>query len=53
MVEEAAWTLMYEGCKDKAEKSTDEREKRVDKITTLLAEEITQLDTRRHAFMQY
>jgi structural maintenance of chromosome 2 len=57
MVEEAAGTRMFEERKDKAKKTMGKKEKRVDEITTLLAEEITpKLDTlraERRAFMQY
>jgi structural maintenance of chromosome 2 len=57
MVQEAAWTLMSEGRKNNAKKTTGKREKRVDEITTLLAEEISPkpdtLHAERHAFMQY
>src|SRR6266849_2381449 len=57
MVEEAAGTRMIEERKDKAKKTMGKKEKRVDEITALLAEEITpKLDTlrsERRAFMQY
>jgi len=57
MVEEAAGTRMFEERKDKAKKTMGKKEKRVDEITALLAEEITpKLDTLRaecRAFMQY
>jgi structural maintenance of chromosome 2 len=57
MVEEAAGTRMFEECKDKAKKTMGKKEKHVDEITTLLAEEITpKLDTlrsERRAFMQF
>ena len=57
MVEEAAGTRMFEERKDKAKKTMGKKEKRVDEITALLAEEITpKLDTlrgERRAFMQY
>jgi len=57
MVEEAAGTCMFEERKDKAKKTMGKKEKRVDEITALLAEEITpkldMLRTERHAFMQY
>jgi len=41
MVEEAAGTRMFEERKDKAKKTMGKKEKRVDEITALLAEEIT------------
>lgn len=57
MVEEAAGTRMFEERKDKAKKTMGKKEKRVDEITALLAEEITpKLDTlraERRAYMQY
>jgi chromosome segregation ATPase len=57
VVEEAAGTRMFEERKDKAKKTMGKKEKRVDEITALLAEEITpKLDTlraERRAFMQY
>ncbi|KAI0247376.1 condensin complex subunit SMC2 [Lactifluus subvellereus] len=57
MVEEAAGTRMFEERKDKAKKTMGKKEKRVDEITALLAEEITpKLDTlraERRAFIQY
>ncbi|KAI0289102.1 condensin complex subunit SMC2 [Russula brevipes] len=57
MVEEAAGTRMFEERKDKAKKTMGKKEKRVDEITALLAEEITpKLDTlraERRAFLQY
>ncbi len=57
MVEEAAGTRMFEERKDKAKKTMGKKEKRVDEITTLLAEEITpKLDTlraERRAYVQY
>ncbi|KAF8468622.1 condensin complex subunit SMC2 [Russula ochroleuca] len=57
MVEEAAGTRMFEERKDKAKKTMGKKEKRVDEITALLAEEITPkldtLRTERRAFMQY
>ncbi|TFY64728.1 hypothetical protein EVG20_g5851 [Dentipellis fragilis] len=56
MVEEAAGTRMFEDRKDKAKKTMGKKEKRVDEITSLLAEEITpKLDTLRaekRAFLQ-
>ncbi|KAH8108251.1 P-loop containing nucleoside triphosphate hydrolase protein [Phellopilus nigrolimitatus] len=46
MVEEAAGTRMFEEQKDKAKKTMGKKEKRVDEITSLLAEEIIpKLDT--------
>jgi structural maintenance of chromosome 2 len=57
MVEEAAGTRMFEERKDKAKKTMGKKEKRVDEITALLAEEITpkldKLRSERRAFMQY
>ena len=57
MVEEAAGMRMFEEQKDKAKKTMGKKEKRVDEITALLAEEITpKLDTlraERRAFIQY
>ncbi len=57
MVEEAAGTRMFEERKDKAKKTMGKKEKRVDEITALLAEEITPkldtLRTERRAFMQF
>jgi structural maintenance of chromosome 2 len=57
MVEEAAGTRMFEERKDKAKKTMGKKEKRVDEITALLAEEITpkldMLRSERRAFMQY
>ncbi|THH15903.1 hypothetical protein EW146_g4642 [Bondarzewia mesenterica] len=48
MVEEAAGTRMFEERKDKAKKTMGKKEKRVEEITSLLAEEITpKLDTLR------
>lgn len=48
MVEEAAGTRMFEERKDKAKKTMGKKEKRVQEITSLLAEEITpKLDTLR------
>ncbi|KAL5522254.1 SMC2 [Sanghuangporus sanghuang] len=57
MVEEAAGTRMFEERKDKARKTMGKKEKRVDEIAALLAEEITpKLDTLRaekRAFLQW
>lgn len=57
MVEEAAGTRMFEERKDKAKKTMGKKEKRVDEITALLAEEITPkldtLRTERRAFIQF
>ena len=57
MAEEAASTRMFEERKDNAKKTMGKKEKRVDDITALLAEEITPkldtLRTERRAFMQY
>ena len=57
MVEEAAGTRMFEERKDKAKKTMGKKEKRVDEITALLAEEITPkldtLRTERRTIMQY
>lgn len=48
MVEEAAGTRMFEDRKEKARKTMGKKEKRVEEITSLLAEEITpKLDTLR------
>ncbi|KAI0075030.1 hypothetical protein K474DRAFT_1461296 [Panus rudis PR-1116 ss-1] len=48
MIEEAAGTRMFEERKDKAKKTMGKKEKRVQEITSLLAEEITpKLDTLR------
>jgi structural maintenance of chromosome 2 len=48
LIEEAAGTRMYEERKDKARKTMDKKEKRVQEITALLEEEITpKLDTLR------
>ncbi|KAL0948054.1 hypothetical protein HGRIS_010677 [Hohenbuehelia grisea] len=57
MVEEAAGTRMFEDRKDKAKKTMGKKEKRVQEITSLLAEEITpKLEKLRHekrSFIQY
>jgi structural maintenance of chromosome 2 len=57
MVEEAAGTRMFEERKDKANKTMGKKEKRVQEITALLAEEITpKLDTLRaekRSFLQW
>ncbi|KAH7922255.1 condensin complex subunit SMC2 [Leucogyrophana mollusca] len=57
MVEEAAGTRMFEERKDKAKKTMDKKEKRVQEITSLLTEEITpKLDTLREekrSFLQW
>ncbi|TDL23473.1 condensin complex subunit SMC2 [Rickenella mellea] len=57
MVEEAAGTRMFEERKDKAKKTMGKKEKRVDEITSLLAEEIIpKLDTLRaekRSFLQW
>lgn len=57
MVEEAAGTRMFEERKDKARKTMGKKEKRVEEITSLLAEEITpKLDTLRaekRSFLQW
>jgi structural maintenance of chromosome 2 len=57
MVEEAVRRRMFEDRKDKAKKAMGKKEKRVDEITALLAEEITPkpdtLRAERRAFMQY
>lgn len=57
MVEEAAGTRMFEERKDKAKKTMSKKEKRVQEITELLAEEITpKLDTLRaekRSFLQW
>ncbi|KAF9233061.1 condensin complex subunit SMC2 [Melanogaster broomeanus] len=41
MVEEAAGTRMFEDRKDKAKKTMDKKDKRVQELTSILAEEIT------------
>lgn len=57
MVEEAAGTRMFEDRKEKARKTMGKKEKRVEEITSLLAEEITpKLDTLRaekRSYLQY
>ena len=57
LIEEAAGTRMYEERKDKARKTMDKKEKRVQEITALLEEEITpKLDTLREekrSFLEY
>lgn len=57
MVEEASGTRMFEERKDKAKKTMSKKEKRVQEITSLLAEEITpKLDTLREekrSFLQW
>lgn len=57
LIEEAAGTRMYEERKDKAKKTMDKKEKRVQEFTTLLEEEITpKLDTLREekrSFLEY
>ncbi|KAI0728952.1 hypothetical protein C8Q72DRAFT_347915 [Fomitopsis betulina] len=57
MVEEAAGTRMFEERKDKAKKTMGKKEKRVQEITTLLAEEIEpKLETLREekrSFLQW
>ncbi|KAI0919976.1 hypothetical protein AcV5_001907 [Taiwanofungus camphoratus] len=57
MVEEAAGTRMFEERKEKAKKTMGKKEKRVQEITSLLAEEITpKLDTLRaekRSFLQW
>lgn len=57
MVEEAAGTRMFEERKDKARKTMGKKEKRVEEIAALLAEEITpKLDTLRaekRAYLQW
>ena len=57
MVEEASGTRMFEERKDKARKTMGKKEKRVEEITSLLAEEITpKLDTLRaekRSFLQW
>ncbi len=57
MVEEAAGTRMFEERKEKAKKTMGKKEKRVDEITSLLAEEIIpKLDTLREekrSFLQW
>ncbi|KAH9917715.1 condensin complex subunit SMC2 [Fomitopsis serialis] len=57
MVEEAAGTRMFEERKDKAKKTMGKKEKRVQEITSLLAEEIEpKLDTLREekrSFLQW
>ena len=54
LVEEAAGTRMYEERKDKAKKTMDKKDKRVQEITSLLNEEITpKLDTLREEKRSY
>ncbi|KAF4583816.1 Structural maintenance of chromosomes protein 2 [Pleurotus pulmonarius] len=57
MVEEAAGTRMFEERKDKAQRTMAKKEKRVQEITSLLAEEISpKLEKLRHekrSFIQY
>ena len=57
MVEEAAGTRMFEERKDKAKKTMGKKEKRVQEITSLLAEEITpkleKLRSEKRSFLQW
>lgn len=57
MVEEAAGTRMFEDRKDKAKKTMSKKEKRVDEITSLLAEEIVPkldgLRAEKRSFLQF
>ena len=57
MVEEAAGTRMFEDRKEKAKKTMGKKEKRVDEITSILAEEITPkldgLRAEKRSFLQY
>ncbi|KAJ7056661.1 condensin complex subunit SMC2 [Mycena amicta] len=57
MVEEAAGTRMFEDRKDKAIKTMTKKDKKVQEITSLLAEEITpkldKLRKEKQAFLQY
>ncbi|KAF8631642.1 hypothetical protein AX17_005044 [Amanita inopinata Kibby_2008] len=57
LVEEAAGTRMFEERKDKAKKTMSKKEKRVEEITTLLAEEITpklnKLRDEKRSYLQY
>lgn len=54
MVEEAAGTRMFEERKDKAKKTMEKKEKRVQEITSLLEEEITpKLDNLREEKRQF
>jgi len=54
MVEEAAGTRMFEDRKDKAKKTMEKKEKRVQEITSLLEEEITpKLDKLREEKRQF
>jgi structural maintenance of chromosome 2 len=57
MVEEAAGTRMFEERKDKAKKTMGKKEKRVQEITSLLAEEITpkldHLRAEKRSFLQW
>jgi structural maintenance of chromosome 2 len=57
MIEEAAGTRMYEERKDKAKKTMGKKDKRVQELTSLLAEEITpkldHLREEKRAFLQF
>ncbi|KAH7886786.1 condensin complex subunit SMC2 [Phlebopus sp. FC_14] len=54
MVEEAAGTRMFEDRKDKAKKTMDKKDKRVQELTSILAEEITpKLDNLRTEKRQF
>jgi structural maintenance of chromosome 2 len=57
MVEEAAGTRMFEDRKDKAKKTMGKKEKRVQEITSLLAEEISpkldHLRAEKRSFLQW
>ena len=57
MIEEAAGTRMYEERKDKAKKTMGKKDKRVQELTSLLAEEITpkldHLREEKRSFLQF
>ncbi|KAJ2064769.1 Structural maintenance of chromosomes protein 2 [Coemansia sp. S146] len=57
MIEEAAGTRMFEERKDKAQKTMSKKDKKVEEIASILAEEITpKLDKLRHekqAYLEY
>lgn len=57
MIEEAAGTRMYEERKDKAKKTMGKKDKRVQELTSLLADEITpkldRLREEKRAFLQW
>ncbi|KAJ2724988.1 Structural maintenance of chromosomes protein 2 [Coemansia sp. Benny D115] len=57
MIEEAAGTRMFEERKDKAQKTMSKKDKKIEEISSILAEEITpKLDKLRHekqAYLEY